>query len=312
MTRTIIVGSAGQDGRLLFGRLFREKQPVAGIERNGVRVVENESMRPVNILDRAQVDAAVQAFKPTRIYYLAAVHRSSEQHAGDPHRHFERSFAVQVTGLLHFLDAMRRHAADARLFYAASSHVFGRPAGKMQDESTPMNPVCVYGITKAAGAQLCRHYRDEHDVHASVGILYNHESPLRQPQFVSQKIVRAARAIRDGSDAKLILGDLDARIDWGYAPDYVDAMVRVLEQDEPDDYVVATGEAHSVREFADIAFDEAGLDWREHVRQDSLLLTKERRELVGDASRLRQRTGWQPSISFETMVRQLVNSQEQV
>jgi len=310
MSRSIIVGSAGQDGQLLFDRLHRDRQLVMGIERAAVRVAGNGLSNVVDILDRAQVEAAVKAHQPDRIYYLAAVHRSSQQQEGDPHLLMERSFDIHVRGLLHCLDAMRRFAPQCRLFYAASSHVFGIPLTPVQDESTPFSPICIYGITKTAGAHLCRYYRNAHGVHASVGILYNHESHLRPPQFVSQKIVRAARAIRDGGGSKLILGDLETRIDWGYAPDYVDAMIRILELDQADDFVIATGESHPVREFVEIAFSEAGLDWDDHVILDPSLLAKQRRELVGNPEKLRRRTGWRNSLSFEMMVRHLMHDQE--
>jgi GDPmannose 4,6-dehydratase len=268
MKRVVVVGSSGQDGRILCERLRGEGAEVLEISREGL------PERPrVHIASRQDVTSAVAGFRPQEIYYLAAHHHSSQDNlSSDPLELLVKSFEVHVTGLLHFLEAIRTVSPATRLFYAASSLIFGAPPDATQDEETPLNPRCAYGVTKTAGLHCCRLYRNTHGVHASAGILYNHESPYRQEKFVSQKIVRAAIRIQRGEQQKLVLGDLSARIDWGYAPDFVDAMMRVLALEKPDDFIIATGETHSVGEFVEIAFGLLGLDWKKWVEEDPGLL----------------------------------------
>jgi len=248
------------------------------------------------------------AVRPDEVYYLAAVHHAAEENRGGDLDLFGKSFDVNVRGMLNFLEAIRKRSPGTRLFYAASSHIFGRARTSPQDEQTPVEPACIYGITKATGLQCCRFYRQRHGVFAAVGILYNHESPYRRPEFVSQKIVRGALAIRDGRQSKLVLGDLDAQVDWGYAPDYVDAMTRILGHAAPEDFIVATGQLHSVREFAAAAFGRLGLDWAKYVEVDSSLVGKQKRALVGNADKLRSLTGWRPSVTFDQMVGLLIQA----
>jgi len=299
MTGAVIVGASGQDGRLLGEQLEGAGQPCVKLGRGDV-----------DLLDRAQIEALVRRHRPREIYYLAAHHRSAEDpQGGDDAALLRASFDVHVTGLVHFLEAVRVHSAATRLLYAASSHIFGHGEQPRQDEKTPLSPVCVYGITKTAGVHCCRLYRQAHGLFAATAILYNHESPYRGPTFVSQKIIRAALAIAAGRQGELILGDLSARIDWGYAPDYVDAMRRILALPAADEFVVATGESHTVREFVEFAFAAAGLDWRDFVREDPCRITKQRRTLTGDAARLRAATGWRPTVSFQQMVQILLEAQ---
>jgi GDPmannose 4,6-dehydratase len=178
----------------------------------------------------------------------------------------------------------------------------------VQDESTPFDPVCVYGISKAGGVQMCRYFRRKHGVFASAGILYNHESPWRARRFVISKIVHGAVAIARGAQQKLQLGNLGARVDWGYAPDFVDAMHRILCLEAPDDFVVATGCTHTVGEAAEIAFARLGLDWREHVVESPEILTRKRVVLCGDASKLRRMCGWRPTVDFQTLIARLLEA----
>jgi GDPmannose 4,6-dehydratase len=219
--------------------------------------------------------------------------------------------AAHVDGLVNVLEAMRLEAPKCRLFYAASSHCFGsQPAAPVQDESTPLNPDNVYGVSKTAGVHACRLYRNDHGVFASAGILFNHESPYRRAEFVTSKIVRAAIDISRGKRDLLVLGDLSARTDWGWAPDYVDAMTRILALDQPDDFVIATGEPHTVGEFAQLAFAAVGLDWREHVEENPGIITKRKLGLVGNPAKLNAATGWSPTVTFEEMIRKLLEHQQ--
>ncbi len=308
MSNAIIVGSEGQDGRLLFDRLVGDDWNVIGIGRQSIRDSSGRESGRIDIRDQAAVFDLVSIASPDAVFYLPAVHQSSEgAQAQDDAALLRRSWEVHVSGLVHFLEAIA-NPGNGSLFYASSSLVFGDPDRTPQNEATPIRPGNIYAITKAAGMNLCRYYRTHRRVRASSGILFNHESPLRGQSFVSQKIARGVAAIRAGHQRQLVLGNLEAEVDWGYAPDYVDAMVRISALPVGDDYVIATGKAHTVQEFAAIAFAHAGLEWRDHVVEDGNLLTGKYHSRVGDARRLRDATGWKPSVTFADMVRRLVDA----
>jgi GDPmannose 4,6-dehydratase len=221
---------------------------------------------------------------------------------------FRESFRVHVFALINFLEAMRIFAQEGRLFYAASSHVFGNTPIKLQTEETPFNPAGIYGITKAAGIYACRFYRNQYQLFASAGILYNHESQYRQSTFVTTKIIEGAINIKKGRQNNLLLGNLDAEVDWGYAPDYVDAFQRILASPEPDDFIIATGEKHTVRDFVEITFGYLGLDWKKYVEEDAKIIFKSGATLVGNPQKLTQITGWKPSVDLRGMIKLLLQS----
>jgi GDPmannose 4,6-dehydratase len=307
LNRAIVVGSDGQDGRLLFDRLERDGRDVVGIGRRGSRRSDGREFRPIDITDGDSV-AGLVAEMDCDVFFLPAVHQSSEAAAAsDEPALFDKSWQVHVQALVNFLDAMSRRQSGA-LFYAASSHVFGDPDSEPQSEATRFKPETPYAITKAAGVFTCRYYRRAHSVRASSGILFNHESPLRDGSYLSRKITSAAARISREGKGELVIGSLSARNDWGYAPDFVDAMIRITRLPDADDFVVATGETHTVEEFAAIAFDHVGLDWRDHVIEDNRVLTRPPSVRVGDPTRLRQATGWKPTVSFDEMVRLLVDA----
>lgn len=298
MSTALVIGAGGQDGRLLGEQLSREGLRVRGITRGSL-----------DLSDATAVRTLIASEQPDQIYYLAAHHHSSQDAAPQPAALFRASFAVHVDGLVNVLETLRFEALKSRLFYAASSHVFGsQPSTPIQDESTPLNPDNVYGITKAAGVHACRYYRNEHRVFASVGYLYNHESPYRRAEFVTTKIIRAAVDISRGSCEKLVLGDVSAQVDWGWAPDYVDAMTRIVHLPHPDDFVIATSQPHTVGEFARIAFAGVGLDWREHVEENPAIITKRKLGLVGNPAKLKAATGWAPTVTFEGMIHKLLEA----
>lgn len=298
MSSALVIGAGGQDGRLLCEKLNRENVRVVPVTRGSLDLASATDTR-----------STVAREQPNEIYYLAAHHHSSQDAAPRPADAFRASFAIHVDGLVNVLEAMRLEAPRARLFYAASSHVFGsQPPTPAQDESTPLNPDNVYGISKAAGVYACRLYRNDHGLFASAGYLYNHESPYRRPEFVTTKIIRAAVAISQGSRERLVLGDLSARVDWGWAPDYVDAMTRIVRLDRPNDFVVATGESHTVGEFARLAFAGVGLDAREHIEEKSGIITKRKLGLIGNPANLKAATGWSPTVTFEGMIRKLLEA----
>jgi GDPmannose 4,6-dehydratase len=208
--------------------------------------------------------------------------------------------------LLHFLESIRVGSPRTRLFYAASSHVFGAAAGEartgLQSEETPFNPQSVYAMTKVDGLLACRQYRSRHRVYGAVGILYNHESRFREEKFLTKKVIRAVVAIKSGRQDQLELGDLNAEVDWGYAPDYVEAMQAIVSADVADDFVVATGIKHTVRDFVEIAFQEAGLDWKRYVSENPQVMGRRRPGSSGDSSKLTRVTGWRPKTTFSEMV----------
>ncbi len=312
MKRVVIVGSGGQDGRLLFERLAKNCA-VFGLDTATTMRSTGypPSHDPVDLRDADAVARRMQQLTPDEVYYLAARHHASEEHP-DEARELRESVDVHVLGLTHFLEAIRKHVPAVHLFYAGSSQMFGQPAIAPQDESTPFAPRNAYAITKVAGAHACAFYRERFGVHASVGILYNHESPLRGHRFVSTRIARGARQATRNLAFKLTLGSLAVTVDWGYAPDYVDAMVRMVRLPDAGDYVIATGELHTVRDFVEVAFEHVGLDWHAHVVENPTLVRPSSGVLAGDTSKLRARTGWKPTIGFEKMVKLLVNATDPV
>jgi GDPmannose 4,6-dehydratase len=305
---SLIIGASGQDGTFLIELLERRGDKIVGVDQNKVWSIPAENWDAVDILNQQEVLALVKKTQPAECYYLPAFHHSAEDASllsGDPQL-FDRSYAVHVRGLIHFLHAIAQTSKHTRLFYAASSHVFGSPSVQPQDESTPLNPENVYGITKTMGIHCCRHFRLELGVFAAAGILYNHESHLRPAKFLSQKIVRGVQAFQKDKTKKLVLGDLNAVVDWGYAGDYAEAMTRILGHPTPEDFVVATGDPHTVGEFLQTACEIAGADWRECAVTDSSLLKKKPTLLVGDSSKLWRLTGWQPKTSFRSMIEKML------
>ncbi len=303
----LIIGAGGQDGRLLARLLLEREYAVRGWTRGEPATPASCECAVIDILRPESVEAELRRSPPEEIYYLAAFHHATEDTVELSAAELLRSsFNVHVLGLLNVLQAMEECCPRARLFYAASSHVFGIPESEWQNEQTPMAPNSAYGISKAAGLECCQFYRRERGIFAATGILFNHESPLRKPSFLSQKIVLGALRARRDPASKLVLGNLEARVDWGYAPDYVEAMFRILQLPEASDFVVASGEMHTVREFAQIAFGALGLDWRRHVETDARLLNKILYPLRGDSGKLRAATGWVPSRGFTEMVVGLV------
>jgi GDPmannose 4,6-dehydratase len=302
--RALIVGSAGQDGRILTRQLRSKGTAVVGLDRGPMTIDGHDGPLP------SELAPLIKAFVPDAVFYLAAYHHSSQDNLEqDVVELFRQSFAVHVDRWVELLGALKAHAPEARAFYAASSHVFGAPPTGLQDETTPLAPDSAYGISKTAGLQVARFFRARGQ-HVSVGILYNHESELRGEQFVSTRIVkgavRAAAAQRKGEAFKLELGSFSSVVDWGYAPDYTEAMQHIVSGQQSDDYVIATGVPHTVADFCRVAFEAVGLDWTKHVVERPSRVTKVLAPFVGDASRLREATGWKPTVSFEQMVGLLV------
>ncbi len=295
----MIVGSDGQDGQLLTELLLSLGYEVIGLNRGGIDITEP-----------APVAKIVSDVHPNEVYFLAAHHHSSEDQYSDEGELFRKSISTHVVAAANFLDAITSRSPASRFFYASSCLVFPPTENGMQAEDTLLRPECAYGISKAVGMAICGHYRVKKGVFASVGILYNHESPLRNGRYVTRKIAAAAaRIAKQGGAGELILGDVEARVDWGYAPDYVEAMRLILQTDQPADYVIATGEAHTVGQFADIAFKHVGLDYRDYLSVSPQSLSRKNLTRIGDSSRLRLDTGWKPTVSFEELVCLMVDAE---
>lgn len=296
--RAIVVGSRGQDGSLLSNLLVNQGFEVVGISRGDL-----------DLFDPEIVSKFMMLHKPREVYYLAAKHHSSESPMESDGELFSMSIKIHFNAAVNFLEAIVKHSPDTRFFYASSSHVYASEnIGSLQSEITPLKPSSPYGITKAAGMMACRHYREK-GVFSACGILYNHESPLRAKNFISKKICQGAvRIFKDGG-GELILGDLNARVDWGYAPDYVDAMTRILRIEEPHDFIISSGEVHTVEEFAQLAFNAVGLNYRNHISSDQRLLSRASAYRMGDNSFLKRMTGWSPTVNFSSMVRLLVEAE---
>jgi len=250
----------------------------------------------------------VGEFHPDQLYYLAAHHHSSQDKALQSSSVWQPSWQVHVQGFIHFLEAVKECCAATRIFYASSSRVFGIPVNSPQTEDTPFRPICIYGISKSTGMMVGDYYRQTHKLHVSSGILYNHESPLRGRQFISQRVVYGLTRIKAGLCGQLEVGNLSTRVDWGYAPDYTLAMQSILEHDSPANFIVASGGTHSVRDIVEAAAELLDLDWRSAVIEKPEILQRDPLPLCGDVTRLRQATGWEPRTTFVEMVRILVEA----
>jgi len=311
--RALITGISGQDGSFLTELLLDRGYEVFGIVRrstserypnlDGVR--DQVQLIQADLLDELSLVDALKTADPHEVYNLAApsfVPMSWKEPV------LTAEFAAVVATAL--LEAVRLVASDARVYQAASSEIFGEPIEAPQTENTPVAPLTPYGAAKAYAFFIVRSYRRRYGLHASSGILYNHESPRRPLDFLPRKVANGAARISLGLDETLFLGDLDARRDWGFAGDYVRAMWLMLQQDEADDYVIATGVTHSVQDLVECAFDYVGLDWRAHIQVDESLRRgkAELHNLVGNSAKAYQRLGWEPTTDFLSLVQMLVDA----
>lgn len=308
MNEVIIIGSKGQDGQLLNELLQRRERPIIGVDVDSVDSTSSFWEEEVDISNFSQVSQLIKQVKPSQVYYLAAHHHSSEGYLGDLYDLVEKSYKVNVFSYLNFLESIRRFSLDTRIFYAASSHIYGDPKDSVQDESTEYNPQSIYAITKLDGILLSRYYRENYSLFSSVGILYTHESPFRRDSFVSKKIVKTAVEIKNGLSSDLVIGDINAQIDWGYAGDYVKAMMKILDQNKSDDFVIASGRKARLKDFISVVFDYLDLDWKVFVRESpELLIRNSANSLCGNPGKLMDQTGWKPSVSLEQLARLMVD-----
>ncbi|MGQ9547744.1 MAG: GDP-mannose 4,6-dehydratase [Roseiflexus sp.] len=310
--RALITGITGQDGSYLAEFLLEQGYEVVGMIRRSstvnferIRHIQDRVMlTPGDLLDEVSLIHMLREYRPTEVYNLAAqsfVQTSFSQPV----------FTGEVTalGVTRLLDAIRIVDPEIRFYQASSSEMFGKVVETPQRETTPFYPRSPYGVAKVYGHWITVNYRESYGMHASSGILFNHESPRRGLEFVTRKISHGVARIVLGLDRELRLGNLDAQRDWGYAGDYVRAMWLMLQQDKPGDYVVATGQTHSVRRFCELAFAYAGLDYRNYVVVDERFFRPAEVDLlVGDPSRAREKLGWKPEVSFEQLVEMMVEA----
>ena len=310
--RALITGLTGQDGSYLAEFLLEKDYEVFGMVRrsstvNFERIAHIQSDLHVvqgDLLDEMSLRDVLQQVRPHEVYNLAAqsfVQTSWQQAV--------LTGETTALGVTRILNAVRAVDSDIRFYQASSSEMFGRVVEVPQTERTPFYPRSPYGVAKLYGHWITVNYRESYDLHASSGILFNHESPRRGLEFVTRKITDHVARIKLGLADNLPLGDLDPQRDWGFAGDYVEAMWMMLQQDEPDDFVVATGETHSVQEFCELAFKHVGLEWQDYVTQDERYMRPaEVKLLIGDSSKAKDVLGWSPRTGFAELITMMVDA----
>jgi GDPmannose 4,6-dehydratase len=314
--RALITGITGQDGSYLAELLLEKNYEVHGIVRRvALEDPIHRMWRIRHVLDRIILHSGsidnypsmfniVEKVKPDECYHLAA--QSFVSYSFDDEF---STMAINLNGTHHVLSAIRQRATNCRFYFAGSSEMFGKVKEVPQNEDTPFHPRSPYGISKVAGFDLTRNYREAYGMFCVSGILFNHESPRRGFEFVTRKITSHVAMIKYGLANKLKLGNLEAKRDWGYAKDYVYAMWLMLQQNEPDDYVIATGETYSVEDILKIAFERAGLDYKKYIEISAeFYRPAEVNYLLGDSRKAREKLGWQPSISLEELIHIMVDS----
>ena len=319
MKRALITGITGQDGSYLADFLLGKEYEVHGIIRrastfntaridhlyqdphvNGVRLFLHYG----DLADSVHLVKLIYRLQPDEIYHLGA-----QSHVRVSFDIPEYTADVTGIGTIRILEAIREAGVKTRFYQASSSEMFGKVQEVPQTERTPFWPRSPYGVAKVFAHWATVNYRESYGLHASNGILFNHESPRRGETFVTRKISRSVARIKCGLDKSLFLGNLDARRDWGYAPEYVQGMWLILQQDRPDDYILATNETHSVREFVELAFERVGLDWKEYVKHDARYERPAEVDLlIGDASKAKKLLNWEPQVRFEELVRIMVDA----
>lgn len=311
--RALITGIAGQDGSYLAELLLEKNYKVYGVDkvstvREPLRLWRLEGIRdeitlfPASVEDAPRLQEIIKEVKPDECYHFAA--SSFVSYSFDD---IFSMFNTNFHGTHSLLNAILASVPNCKIYFAGSSELFGQADETPQDERTRFNPRSAYGISKLAGLHLARNYRDNHGMFISAGIAYNHESERRSPEFVTRKITKGAARIKMGLQSELRLGNLEARRDWGYAPDYVRAMWLMLQQPNPDEFVLATGESHSVREFVEKAFRVADLNWEDHVVfEEDYFRPTERVELVGNASKAGAILKWEPEVDFNALIERMI------
>lgn len=321
--KAMITGITGQDGSYLAELLLGKGYEVHGIKRRSstFNTARIDAVLPdwhdrdarlflyfADLADSSSLIKLISQIRPEEIYHLGA-----QSHVRTSFDIPEYTADITAVGTIRVLEAIHATGLKTKFYQASSSEMFGKVAETPQSENTPFRPCSPYGCAKLYAHWMTINYRESYGLYACSGILFNHESPRRGETFVSRKITRAAARIRLGLQHKLYLGNLDAKRDWGYAPEYVEAMWRMMQLDKPEDFVIATGETHTVREFVELAFDYAGLDWKKWVEIDAKYFRPTEVDILqGDATKARCLLGWEPKVKFEQLVRLMVDADLQL
>ena len=310
--RALITGITGQDGSYLAELLLEKGYEVIGVVRRSSapnmwrieHILDRVDLRPADLLDQLSLIKVLAETRPSEVYNLAAM---SFVPASWDQPMLTGEYNAQ--GVTRMLEAIRQVDPKIRVYQASSSEMFGKVREVPQTELTPFYPRSPYGVSKVFAHYITVNYRESYDLFAVSGILFNHESPRRGIEFVTRKVTDGVARIKLGLSDHLALGNLDAQRDWGFAGDYVRAMWLMLQQDQADDYVISTGESHSVRELVEVAFGHVGLDWQKHIRLDPRFLRPaEVDHLIGDSTKARQALGWRPEVSFTGLVQMMVDA----
>jgi GDPmannose 4,6-dehydratase len=322
----IIVGALGQDGRLLSVLLKEEGYQVIELDIDYIHSPKNLWKEHLDIKDKNKISHFIEKVKPDEVYYLAAYHHSSEQNIDIEYGLIEKSFQINVVSYFNFLEAIRTYSPRSKIFYAASSHIFGKPETVPQNEATKFSPKSIYSLTKYNGVKLSKYYRENYSVFSAIGIMYNHESPIRDYKFVSRKITSGLAKIKCNQMDSILLGNLEQKTDWGFAGDYVRAMKMILNNEKPDDYVIASGEHHSVKEFVEksakvlgieIIWEGDGVNTFGKNKENGKIIIEVKPEyyrpievnvLLGDSSKAKKELNWSPKISFNQLVEMMTKS----
>lgn len=312
MKTALITGVAGQDGSYLAELLLQKNYEVHGIVRRKdagadanlwriKNIEERISIHSLDINDFESIRQLIKKIQPDEIYHLACLHEVE-----NTPENYHSIIRTNLDSTYYFLSAIKNEAPKSRFFFASSSRIFAGGNIAPQNEVTPLYPVSLYGVTKAASSQLVRMFRERESLFACTGILFNHESPRRDPIFLTRKISKAVAQIENGLKQELRLGNLDAVRDWGFAGDFVEAMWLVLQQDVPEDFVIGTGETHSVRDILDIAFGAINLDWKTYVKVDSAFIRPSEPILCANISKAKNKLKWMPKTRFNELIEMMV------
>ena len=310
MKTALIIGSEGQDGRLLNEYLRNFNYNIFEIGKTTIKVNGEISSDKFLIKNEDLIKNFIKVNKPDEIYYLAGYHHSSEDFQLDSYEEFLNSYNINVKYYYNILDSVRLHSLNTKIFYSSSSHIFGNASNSPQDESTPMNPTTIYGIHKLAATNISKVFRRKYNIFASVGILYTHESKYRKINFLSRKIVTTAIKIKNNNESKLIIGNPDSLIDWGYAKDYVVAMKKILDYKVSTDFIISSGRLHKLSDFINYVFSYLNLDYKKYIVVDEIILNRKSiYNLYGNPNKIKSKINWNSSISLKALAEKLVDAE---
>jgi len=300
LKKALVIGSEGQDGKLLVKLLINKGYKVYGVDRSEISFSDDIQYLKIDLGTPSSILKCLSV-EYDEIYYLAAFHHSSINKELNETNIIEKSYAVNVLSFALLLESLVSQNAKSKVFYASSSLIFGKSGIEVQNEKTQPKPNCIYSITKQSAMQLAEYYRNKYNLYIAIGIMYNHESVYRGDAFLSKKIINQTKEIVAGKREKIIIGDLKSKTDWGYAPDFVNAMWHVLQLNKGDNYIISSGTLRQVKDWFEVLFNYLGMKWEEYVLEDKSLIFRKKPVLKGDNSKL-MGTGWLPKTSFEQMV----------